>query len=297
MRRNRDSRSLKIAASLVILGFAAASAQADPITIPGYTVTDLGTVTPTIATGANGSGVLNATNGQVYAFPQTPNSVLPSGLGHMPNLPLPFSAPVNDPNTYGNPANAFAYVQSAVMNANGVVAAVESSGVGGHYGIDTAFVVQMNSNGSWSLPIQIWQGNPQFLSVPPVFPGNLVVGINNLNQILGSMGTGGQDNSTDAMLYNVNSHAVTDLSTQLLAVGYNNLQPLALDDDGRILLSATSFSQSLHSLTTDNLLLIPDDLSSAPLEFPAPEPGTLAIALLAISGFAVHRIRNNRRRA
>jgi hypothetical protein len=292
MRRNRGWQFLTSMVLLVILASVVTSAHADPITIPGYTVTDFGTVTPAFATDGDGNRVLNAPNGQVYAFPRTPYTVLPSGPG-ISNLPLPISAPINDPSTHGNPANAFAYVQGADMNANGVVAAIEASGVTGHNGINTAFIEQMNANGSWSSPVQIWRGNEQFLS-SPVASGNLVAGINNLNQVLGSMGSG-PSNSIDAMLYNVNSHSLTDLSAQLLAVGYNSAQPIALDDDGRILLSATSFSTSLNTLTTDNLLLTPDGLSSSPLEVPAPEPGTFAIGLLAIAGCAAHCLRERRR--
>jgi hypothetical protein len=294
MRRNRGWQLLEFGGLLLNLGFAVPSAHADPITIPGYTVTDLGPTAPTFATDSNGNGVLNATNGQIYAFPQTANTVLASGPGNISHLPLPISAPINDPNTYGNPAYAFAYVQSAVMNANGVVAAIEASGVTGHYAIVTAFVVQHNSNGSWSSPIELWQGSEQFFSVPPAHSGILLVGINNLNQILGFRSFGGPM-SADTALYNVDSHSLTDLSAQLSTAGFSNVQPLALDDDGRILVNATSFSPMLNFLTTDNLLLTPDGLTSAPLEVPAPEPGTLAIGLLAIAGFVAHRLRERHR--
>jgi hypothetical protein len=297
MRSTRSWQGLELVVVLVILGSVSTSSHADPITIPGYTVTDLGAGTPTFSTDANGNGILNAPNGQIYAFPQTPNMVLPSGPGTTSNLPLPISAPVNSPATNGNPENAFAYVQSAVMNTNGVVAAIEAYGVNGHYGIPTAFVVQPNANGSWSVPVQIWQGAEQFMSVPPVPSGNLVVGINNLNQVLGVMTIGLSDNNTETALYNLNSHSLIDLSAQLITLGYSNVNPVALDDDGRILLSAISFSPSINSLTTDNLLLTPDGLSSGPLEIPAPEPGTLAVALLAIAGFIAHRLREHRRAA
>jgi hypothetical protein len=95
----------------------------------------------------------------------------------------------------------------------------------------------------------------------------------------------------------MNSHTLIDLSAQLITLGYSNVNPIALDDDGRILLSAISFSPSMNHLTTDSLLLTPDGLSSDPLEIPAPEPGTLAVALLAIAGFVAHRFREHRRAA
>ena len=69
MRRHRRWRRLETAVVIVTLGLVAMSAHADPITIPGYTVTDLGAGTPTLSTDANGTGVLNAPNGQILCFP------------------------------------------------------------------------------------------------------------------------------------------------------------------------------------------------------------------------------------
>jgi PEP-CTERM motif len=291
MRRNRSWLGLEPGVMILILGSVLSSAQADPITIPGYTVTDLGAGTPTLSTDANGNGVLNAPNGQVYAFSQTSNATLTPGQGVMANFPLPFAAPVNDPNTYGNPLFAFAYVQSATMNANGTVVAIEDWGVNGHYGFSEAYVVQSNGNGSWGAPVTIWQGNEQFFNVPPVSSANLVTGINNLNQVLGSAGIGGPQNDiTDATLYNTSSHTLVDLSVLLGAAGFANDQPIALDADGRILLSATEFSQTLGPTQT-NILLTPDGLPAAPLEVPAPEPASIAVMLLAMVGFAWHRRR------
>jgi hypothetical protein len=89
---------------------------------------------------------------------------------------------------------------------------------------------------------------------------------------------------------------MTDLTALLNGAGFTNTLPTALDDDGRILLSGTEFNINLGPVQT-NLLLTPDGLSAAPLEVPAPEPGTLAVGLLAIAGFAAHRLRERRSRA
>ena len=44
----------RIGLFVVLSGLCAAAAQADPITVQGYTVTDLGAGTPTFSTDANG---------------------------------------------------------------------------------------------------------------------------------------------------------------------------------------------------------------------------------------------------
>jgi hypothetical protein len=278
--------------TVAVAGFGAGSAHADPLTIPGYTVTDLGPGTPTFSTDANGNGVLNAPDGQIFAFPQTPNMVLTPGQGVMANFPLSLSAPVGDTYTYGNPAFAFANVQSAVMNANGLVVATEYEGVTGHWAIGGAYAVQHNADGSWGSPVSLWSGNEQIDGYPPHF--NVVTGVNNLNQVLGSMGTNGPDNLSDTVLYNVSTHTLIDLSVLMAATNnFNIYAPIALDDDGRILVSAIAQRSSGYPL--ENLLLTPDGVPATPLEVPAPEPGTLAVMLLAIAGFAAHRVRERQR--
>ncbi len=82
----------------------------------------------------------------------------------------------------------------------------------------------------------------------------------------------------------------------LSPTAYVDLRPLALDDDGRILLNADRFDVATRQVTNTNLLLTPDGLSAAPLEVAAPEPGALAVMIAAIAGFVVHRARDRRRR-
>ena len=302
MRRNRGWQCLGPVFAVFIPGGFLASAHADPITIPGFTVTDLGAGTPTFSTDGNGNGVLNAPNGQVFAFSQTSNSPLSQGMAA--TIPLLQSAPVNNPLTFGNPANAFAYVQSAVMNANGLVAVTEASGVAGHIEDSSAYAVQLNANGSWGNPLALWTGNPQ---VGTYSPQMLITGVNNLNQILGSMGLNAPSyNQSDAVIYSMTSHTLVNLNNLFLNSASGGIyqsggdyalnQPIALDNLGRIVLSATEFNPTV-GLTQTNLLLTPDGLSAAPREVPAPEPGALAIGLLAIAGLACRRLRERRRAA
>lgn len=51
MGRSRGRRWSELIILTVMLAVAAPSAQADPITVPGYTVTDLGPVYPQVASG------------------------------------------------------------------------------------------------------------------------------------------------------------------------------------------------------------------------------------------------------
>jgi hypothetical protein len=284
----------------LLLGPAATLAHADPLTIPGYTVTDLGYGTTTFSTEANGTGVLNAPNGQIYAFAQTDNTVLTPGQGILANAPLPTSAIIDGSGLYGNGANTFGYIQSAVMNANGIIAATDDWGIEGRWAFGSAYFLQINANGSLSPSSGLWTSN--IIQDEPFIYSNVITGLNNLNQILGSVGVDPtRAIDTDAVLYNVNSHTLTDL-TQLFASSstatwltrYNGLQPIALDNDGRILVSASAFNPNIGGWQT-NLLLTPNGLSASPLEVPAPEPGTLAVMLLAIAGFAAHRVRERRR--
>ena len=103
------------------------------------------------------------------------------------------------------------------MNANGLVAVTEDWGVDGHFESSSAYAVQLNANGSWSNPVAIWTGN---LQVTTYTPQMLITGVNNLNQVLGSMGLNAPYyNQSDAVLYNVGSHTQTDLTTLLLVAG------------------------------------------------------------------------------
>ena len=294
MRRNRSWLGLEPALMILILGSVHSSVQADAITIPGYTVTDLGAGTPTFSTDANGNGVLNAPSGQVYAFPQTPNTVLTPGQGIMSNFPQLEPPPHNPSADYGNPAYDLSYVSSAIMNSNGVVAAMNFAGISGHENWYNEYTIQLNPNGTWGQPALVFSGSLGFAGAPEPFK---VVGLSLSNEIL-IFNNFTNSQANEALLYNVSSHTLTDLFSLLSAsnLPYYNLVPIAIDDDGRILLSASELNQTA-GWTQTNLLLTPDGLSAAPLEVPAPEPASLAVMLLAMAGFAWHRRRERHQTA
>ena len=58
--------------------------------------------------------------------------------------------------------------------------------------------------------------------------------------------------------------------------------------------SAIAYVQST-SMNANGLVTATEDYGVNGLEVPAPEPGTLAVMLLAIAGFAAHRCRERRR--
>ena len=255
------------------------SAHADPLTIPGYTVTNLGTGTPTFSTDATGNSILTTGSGQVYAWQPTNNTVLTEAqiqAGKYPFGPNPYA---NDLKTYGNPANAYQMVLSAMENSNGLVAATIASGVSGHYGYASVVPVQVGSNGAWNLVpgAEGWSSNEQYIGLPATVPG-LVVGLNNLNEILGNMGVDPLHGIlTDPVIYNVGSNTLTDLATLFSANPqdtFANFQASSLDADGRILLSAADFDplNPQTGFTTVDLLLTPTGLSPDHSKSPPPSP-------------------------
>jgi hypothetical protein len=133
----------------------------------------------------------------------------------------------------------------------------------------------------------MWSGIIQFGQGP--VGGASITGINNLNQVLGQMSV--QPNAlADAVVFKIKSNSLTDLSTYLLAQGYNNVIPLAIDDLGRILVEAGEGVSGGEHL----LVLSPDGVSSGPLVVPVPEPAMLAVLTLAMIAFAAHRARGRR---
>jgi hypothetical protein len=298
----------------LLLSAAIPAAHADPIS-SSYVTTDLGAGTITISaangntvpvdsgaangdlayslpTAANGGQIVSVSNGQMaYSFTLTPATPLNAYQGIMTGFPVAQNAPVNDPNTYGNPINAYSVVLNPLMNANGIIAAIDSAGVYGHYGSESAYYVQRNPNGSLGSPVTIWNGSEQFAQGPNV-GGVTIAGINNANQIIGreSVGNAGQWN---AVLYDINTHTLTNLSTLPALAGYLNILPIAIDDLGRILIEADPVPGSGSAEQT--LLLTPAGVSFEPLSVPAPEPGSVTVMALAMAAFALYRIRDRRK--
>ncbi len=288
------------------------TAHADP-SPPTYTVTNLGSgnTTFTAANGsvipfefaanqenqilsasANGSPIVSVSNGQtVYPFSLSPETTALNP--YQTNIPVPVPVPYGG-NSSENAKDPFSVALQPIMNANGIVVAVNASGVN-DLSSDVAYYVQHNPNGSWGSPMIMWSGDwPQY-GVASV-AGLSVTGLNNLNQVLGQMAHGGVpyqgNNLTDTVLYNINSHTLINLSNSPAVQGYYVEYPLAIDDQGRILLEVT---QGNNPHIQDTLLLTPDGVSSDPIILSAPEPGSWAVMALAVAAFAMHRTRERRR--
>ena len=115
-----------------------------------------------------------------------------------------------------------------------------------------------------------------------------------MNQVLGSVELDPAGLAPyQAVLYKIGTHSLINLSDYLLPQGYHDLHPLAIDDQGRILLwAAEGFNSAEYTL-----LLTPAGVTSDPIPLATPEPGSLAVMAVAMAGLAVHRIRERRRRS
>ncbi len=289
------SRFSRLVAAAFCVGTAYAPAQADPITVQGYIVTDLGSGSPTFSNDGSGNGIVIAPAGNTaYAFPQGAGSGVSGGV--LANIPLIDPAPTFSPDTYGNPANAFAYIQSAVMNANGIAAVLEVTGVNGHWYAGDAYYVQEKANGSWGAPVRMFSGPTDFDGSALPNQGSAqqlgisIAGINNLNQVLGFVQYGPNSWQSGPFVYNINTQTSTQLGN--LNGNYLNVQPLAIADNGRLLLEGQPIATGGPDHT---LLLTPDGTSPNPLTV-APEPASSAVMALAAAAFAL-RQRGQRRRA
>lgn len=83
-------------------------------------------------------------------------------------------------------------------------------------------------------------------------------------------GTGFDNQPYDALVYSLSSKSVTDLDTlsAITSGGYSNLTPIAIDDQGQVLVTATL--QTPGGAVTDTLLLTPN---GEPI-VTTPEPST-----------------------
>ncbi|MGO9914518.1 MAG: hypothetical protein ACLQIB_07355 [Isosphaeraceae bacterium] len=281
-------------AAAVFVGVASTTARADPITVQGYTVTDLGAGSPAFSTDASGSGIVIAPGGSTaYPFPQSAGSGSSGGV--LPNIPLIDPPPTYSPDTYGNPANAFAYIQSSVMNANGIAAVLEVTGVNGHWYAGDAYYVQKQTNGSWGAPVRMFSGPTDFdgSALPNQASaqqlGISIAGINNLNQVLGFVQYGPNSWQSGPFVYNINTQTSIQLGN--LSGNYLNVQPIAIADNGQLLLQGQPIATGGPDHT---LLLTPDGVSPEPFTT-APEPASWAVMALAAAAFALRQHRERRR--
>jgi hypothetical protein len=273
-------------------------AHAAPLTVQGYTVTDLGAGSPTLSTEASGLGIVVAPAGQsAFAFPQS-SSPLWSGeaaQAAQTNLPLIDTPPTYSPDTYGKRENAFAYIQTSLLNANRMAAVVEVTGVNGHWYQGDAYYTQQSPGGSWSVPTRIFLGQTDLdgsalpYHAQSVQLGISIVGINDHNQVLGWSQPGPYSSQSGPFVYNINTR--TSISLGNLDGNYLNVQPIAISDDGALMLEGQPVGAGGPDHT---LLLTPDGVSPSSLTV-APEPGAWTVMSLAAAGLALREHQRRRR--
>ncbi len=316
MRNPRRGLCSCLLTALFVLCSNPPAALADPIS--GYTVTNLGSgpITLTTSNGTtvpvnfsgpfygyyggsltsvtSGAPVVSVSNGNAsYSFAFTPDTPLAPNQGVMSGFPLANAAPTNDPLTYGNPINAFSYVPgTSLMNSQGLVAAADTYGTSGHWVAGTAYTVQENASASFGAPTPIWSGTTQVNGGESLSTGVSIVGINNLGQVLGTTSNPYGNNPPAAVVYNPTTQTLTNLTNVTDSAGnsYLNAVPYAIDDQGRILLQASEWPTG----ALDTLLLTPAGQSVS--EAPVPEPGSIAVMVLAMAAFAAQRAAERRRR-
>jgi hypothetical protein len=311
----RGGKKSRMVLPLFVAGALVSTACADPIA-PSYSVTNLGPGTITLSasngtavpvdpnsvsygvfgnalSGAVGASQISSVSngGTAYPFTFTPATPLSNSQVNSTDFPLAVSAPVYNPLTYGIPLNAYSITLSPFVNANGTAVAIDSAGIFGHFGSETAYSVQRNADGSWGQPSVIWYGNQQ-QGEGPIVSGVTIAGINSQNQVVGTMSLTAANPLNNAVMYDINTHTLTNLSTLPALAGYLNVLPVAIDDLGRILVEASPVAGGPEQ----SLLLTPAGVSSDPLAVPAPEPGSFAVMALAMAAFALNGIRESRRR-
>jgi hypothetical protein len=135
-----------------------------------------------------------------------------------------------------------------------------------------AYSIQQNPNGTWGQPTLITEG-PLRYDTDYASGGYYITaaGLNKEGQAL--LATSYPNVTYDALVYNTNSHTLTDLETLSAVVNsnYANFVPIAIDDLGRILVREGPGDGG----TVDTLLFTPDGVSTNPLS--TPEPGALAV--------------------
>ncbi len=298
--RGRGGRLLAaVALSCVLTAWFGDEAGAAPIQSNGYTIIDLGTGQSMI-TGTGSSSILtSADGGTAFPFPWTGRypSQDPQDFSWTQTFPVPNAAPVWASTTWGNPNNAFSVLNGVYPNANGLAWAVNEWGVRDHQYSNAVYVAQHNADGTWSNPVGLWSGTGGNMGEPNGLKP-WVQAFNNAGLFLGSTGDTSKQDGSQTMLYNLNTHVLTNFQflTTLSATGsaiptsfsssyFWNPQPINLDDAGRILISVQ------ESDGTHDLLLVPNGVSADPVA--VPEPGTWLVFSLAL-GVVAWRFRASR---
>jgi hypothetical protein len=292
--------------NLLILVFSlstgfASTATASPLT-PSYTVADLGSANLTLSTAggssfpilggpagklgggntglsgyANGSPTVSVSNGQVtYPFALSTAPIVIPGQGALGSFPalIPLQS-----------LESGSSIVWAMTNGTGLVAAVENAMVGPTY-VHYVYAAQQNPDGSWGQPVKIFTGQSGLVDAPTVADVG-IAGVSKTNQIL--LGT--TNGLYHSYVYDVKSQNLTQLDALPSVSGtYIGLQPIAIDDQGRILAWASTFG-STGGLHETMILLTPAGVSSEPIPAAVPEPTALSLIVLAVLGLGLRRMR------
>jgi hypothetical protein len=293
--------SFRLLMAITLIVAMVSTVHAEPIP-PTYSVADLGSGSATYSKDASGNGIVIAPDGRTaYAFPQTFTGTSISTPTSFPILdPVPSGLPATQP---GYTAFGYSNVQGVTLYPNGIATATDlvgySSQPGSSWDRHDLYYVPRNPDGSWGQPVAILQGLPV---TGQVIGGNTstILGLSKTGNILMSeSGYGPTGYVNSASVFNINTQTSTNLTTFPILVNnnYSNIQAIAIDDQGRILVDATHPGNSpSQPYTEDTLLLTPSGVTSDPIILSTPEPGSWAVMAIAVAAFAAHRARGRRRR-
>ncbi len=181
-----------------------------------------------------------------------------------------------------------------MMNAHGIVAAIDIAGVSGEWGTPSVYYAQRNADGSWGSPAVAWYGAQQSTGAQ-IMGGVTLAGINNLGQIIGTMSNVDyQPSLTSAVVYDIGTHTLTNLSALPGLSSFTNIVPIAIDDSGQILVEASPVELISNLQGEQTLLLTPEGGPGS--QVGVPEPSSFVVMVLGMGAFAVRCLRDRIRR-
>ncbi len=261
--------------------------MADPL----YTITDLGTGTITFSTASGGTVALATGNGLTTASATTPFVSVSAGQGSYAFSTSPDTV-VAQSTLPSITSSAPLTLYSGLMNGSGfaVVSGVSTDVGNPNLANDVAYSIQQNSVGSSSQPALITTG-PELVESP--YNYITVVGLNKQDQAL--LMTSYPTKPYGSLLYNASTNSLTNISSLSVLTGspYFGLSPIAIDDQGRILLHANE--DGPNGIIFPTILLTPDGVSTGP-PLSAPEPATMLSWGLICAIVAAARVSGRRDR-